>query len=1235
MPPRRIKRLLQACLFLFLLGGGVLVAAFLLSPWWLPVVGQKVAPRYGVTLSEAQSPRYGQMVLGGLCYQSEDGATVTAERITLPSPPGWLAWKLFSQGSAQVRIEHLVVELAPSGEAPAGETPDPVSVPLLLQRGLEANQLAGHYIEGMALDRARIRFSGQEIAIRELHWDGQTASWIAAYQSYTLDFKAELQPQEISLKLALPAHPATLQAEARVEDAGDAATLEAALQNGASRLTAEAEWAAWGYLPSRARIHTTDFRIPPEVYPDYSDQLEGTLSLDADWANEHYQLRLKAQAQTAFAEVPPLQAQIQASGSLQSLNLEKLVVDGSWLQVQLSHPVQIDFDQLENLPDAELHLRADFDEQHIAPLRGQFSADLAMEHRPGELPLFSADWQADALAYAAHPAIKVSGQTVLDWPALHFREVIASTLDGSAIRLQAGGDLQTREVSQAEASGHITIALAESFGLSGIDFQSLDFTAQASGPVEALEHSGKAQLADALIGEDRFNGELSWQGRGTDFDPLHISGSGTQASFNLASRLTLQDDNLALFVSQLEILVPGYADLSLLKPFELRVGTEANLQLSPLQLASSAGGYLQAEAALQWPQSGSLQLSAGNISSAWLGLFIKTELPFPLKLETAQINLDWDESPLNLAFSTALAGGPTGQSPFQLQLALSSDGASTRIDRLSLTQAGEVMVSAEGNLPLALNLAEANPLQLDTEAPLAFQLRSEPEAVEFWHWIEQQAGLELDAPYLECTLHGSLQAPEGSLRAGFSQVTFLQPETELPPISDCQFVLQFLPEQITLEHFALKIAGKPLTASARLPMSPEQWQELASHQVPPGLEALTAQMDFVDVPLEAFAKMLPDVIRPRGQFSLQGRLEPGLRPSGQLTIQDLETRPIAPVGAVSGIEAELELQGRTVKVRRAVALVGGRNVEMSGTVDLNQLDAPVLDLAINGRSVPFVRSPGLIIRGSPDVTIKTGEDGRTTVAGDLLLNESFFTLDLAALTAGGGGGGATDESASRFPYFSINDAPMRDWLLELKVKGDEFMRIRTPVFEGIASANFDLRGTLLEPFAFGQAALNQGVILFPFATFRVQQGTVTVTRDDPYAPQLNVTATGRAYGYDITLRLSGTPDDPQLVFSSTPSLEQGDILLMVTAGRVPDSDRSSESRLAGLGVFIGNTLLVEMGLIDPLDDSLEVLIGEDITETGRDTIKIIYRIDAVWSVVGQYDRFDAYTLDAHYLIYED
>src|SRR5690606_2028858 len=152
------------------------------------------------------------------------------------------------------------------------------------------------------------------------------------------------------------------------------------------------------------------------------------------------------------------------------------------------------------------------------------------------------------------------------------------------------------------------------------------------------------------------------------------------------------------------------------------------------------------------------------------------------------------------------------------------------------------------------------------------------------------------------------------------------------------------------------------------------------------------------------------------------------------------------------------------------------------------------------------------------------------------------------------------------------------------------------VFQGTSTPRFRLTGTLGEPRAVGQLTVDEGRVLFPFATFTIQQGAVRLSEADPFTPQISAHATTRRHGYDLTLEPSGTPAALTLTFSASPALEAADVLMMFTTGQPPESDAAglnTQQRLARFGTFLGRGLIQEFGLVG--DDRLEITTGEEVS----------------------------------------
>jgi translocation and assembly module TamB len=76
-----------------------------------------------------------------------------------------------------------------------------------------------------------------------------------------------------------------------------------------------------------------------------------------------------------------------------------------------------------------------------------------------------------------------------------------------------------------------------------------------------------------------------------------------------------------------------------------------------------------------------------------------------------------------------------------------------------------------------------------------------------------------------------------------------------------------------------------------------------------------------------------------------------------------------------------------------------------------------------------------------------------------------------------------------------------------------------------------------------------------------------------------------------------------------------------------------QQRAQGLGLFVGKNLLSDFGLGGNGQERLTVRSGEEISESGRPTYDIEYKLTGRWSVIGEYDRFDQYNLNLKFKAY--
>jgi len=529
-----------------------------------------------------------------------------------------------------------------------------------------------------------------------------------------------------------------------------------------------------------------------------------------------------------------------------------------------------------------------------------------------------------------------------------------------------------------------------------------------------------------------------------------------------------------------------------------------------------------------------------------------------------------------------------------------------------------------GVLPVTLVPGGTNFIQIDPTAPLRLEANTDPNTP-LWDELGKWVGVELSQPKLRVELAGSWARPSGAIALSALQLRMPKAAPRLPPLEDVDIGLCLDPDKARLTKGRLVVQDQLVSVTGELPLGAQFWRELKEHKAP-DWNKVSGRVQVRHAKLAAFQPLFPQVLAPEGRLDLDLAVLPGLNFGGQMRLEDARTRPLGDFGPIRHINVDMSFHQRALRLDQATAELSGAGVTLKGQADLrgnNWLkgEPPPFVLALYGTNVPLVRQPEAVVRSDFELAVTKTNGAPPLITGLARLRDSFFLADLSALIPGKVAG-----PNRRPPYFSIEEPAVADWRLGVSVQGERFMKVRTPLFNGEVSANLKLQGTLKDPIALGDLRINSGSVRFPFGSLEVQQGLVNLTSQDPYRPQLSVSAASKQFGYDIRMDVSGPVDAPVIQFNSTPPLSSEQILLMVTAGQLPQGTftLTPQQRAQTVALFFGRDLLSKLGVGDQGQQRLTVRSGEEISEQGRPTYHIEYRLSKRWFLVGEYDRFGDY-----------
>lgn len=1219
------RRLLIAAAALF--AGALLLV--LTVPFWLGAAVRTLGPRWGVTIGKYERLGYGRFAANDIVFTREN-VRVTATRLEGDTPLLWL-WRKNQAGEATVG--KWAVEVTPRTTPAPPTTPAKprgwVPIRTTLRRVADA---LGRWLPRTRFDAGAVKWQAGGLTVASATWEARTLtaqqfalSYVDLPMDATVGFPADADEIRISVKAPEQAAGATLTDRAG-KIAGDVTWWD-------QRTALTAQFGPQGWLPTEASVLAEAWALPAARL-----RLGGLYSVvrggaRIEWSERAFRADITAAGEPlADKKAPPLEATLRGHGDMRSFTVEAFKASLPGVVADLSAPFTIERSGALRESAARFAVQLDLAQQPWFEAGGRATAEASLASAGGgaaprvEFRVSARDLTAERVEVAE---LDATGR--FEWPRV---EITAATLvgrSGERLRASGGWNFQTKEILPATVEGDLRRATIARWLPAQPQFDAITLKAQASGPLASVKHAGTAQAAGVAFSAVKpLAVEAAWSGTGAALED--ISGTVTAASTRLAFTGAL--DSEALRLSRLELAQGDATRLQLTQPAIVR--WRPTLQVENVRLAGPAGGI---DADLTWGATGRLTLAARKFSSTWLADII--ELPGPeWELDAMAISGEWDRGPMTF---TATAGATIALDPTRRAiLSLSTQGNQDGVvlKALRAAEGANDIVNISGIIPLVLTPGGPGWGRLEPKGALTLDADTAPNA-SFWRELTALTGVELVEPSAAAHVRGTWEQPTGDvqLRATRVAVDPARFQRALPTIEGLDLALTGDRGGVRLERLGVKVEGQEISARGRLPVEDAAWAKLFKEPLALLRREAELRVDMPDVDLAAFARFIPSYLAPKGRLTLgvsynNGAFDGGVKLSGAAT------RPLGPLGVVQDIEADIGLSGRTVSLRSVKARSGGEEVQLTGRVELPETPAvapgappppfePRFDLALKGENLPFVRRTGLLVRGDLDLKLTTPERGEPRLSGLVRLRDSLFLQDIRGLLPGG-----PHSTARRPPYFSVDTPPLHAWRLDIRVEGDQFMRLRTTVFNGVATARFHLGGTLGEPVAIGEATISDGRVNLPFASFEVQEGRVSLTRENIYEPQLWLTGVTRRYGYDIRMELSGAATAPLLSFTSSPPLEHGQVLLMVMAGEAPKDEvtYSTTERAARLGAFLGQSLISSLGRPDEAE-RFSLSTGEKVSRQGRETYLMEYRLSDRWSITGEKDEFDEYNAGVKWRVY--
>lgn len=1229
-----------------------LLLLVLALPLWFPWVLRPVLSRAGASFSRYHRDDYSRFTLFSFDYRNAT-ERVHANKVTVVVPTVWW-WRLKVAPPAQpepfLQIAGWTYQSLPSTNPAASVTGEFVK----LSGELGA---LNRWLPDAVLTNGAIQVQARKVAVPFL------ALRLGALQGEAIPPRA-MPPvrfianvKRVPYQIRLSSEPLHLESSIMAGTNTVGLDIQATNWWWSNPVRIAAQFGPSGQWPQSARLEASHVQLPAQAVglEPYAELTGGVTGV---WSHAEFSLALNAAAhpQTGWTHLPPLSLDFRAQGDTNAFTIQKATVSSPWLSAELSRYVEVHLTGPILRQPATLAISADLSRQHWIPLTGQLQGEAWFAPSTGKLPVTLFQLSGSDIGTRSLRATKSLVNGTVEWPKVDITSAEATFSDGSTGALSGQIDVAQSLIS----GGHLTFKgpLPGRWLPKGYSLRDASMTAEFSGSIHQPFHHGTFHISSFSAPDLKpLQCDARWTGQGFRLDDLRLDATNAKSSLALEASLLADPIQPQLRVMSLTVRTNAEPALALAEPCDLsltRTGSTRQFRalLSPLKLSGPAG-QLQARADLVWPAQGDLFASAQGISTSFLNDFLETNLP-DVQIRHFATSSAWSNGPARfqvelsargvLPFKDQLSATPSTKgegaiAPTQA-LAVSADldavgnEKGLSISNLTLKAAGSVVLSARGFLPMeVVPGSSAGLIQLHTEAPLELTAVTEPQSV-LWKEMRAYTGISLVGPELNLNVAGTWAEPKGELRVTAQEVGLAKATARIPAIDNLKLDIEFSQKMLRLRQGELLVQGQSVNFTGEVPLGEDFWRQLRQEKRFPW-ERASVQVEIEHAELAAFEPLFPTVLAPQGYLHAGVTLSPGGKLGGELALLNARTRPLGNFGPIRNINLRMGFAGRELELRKVSAEISGSPLSITGRADLHGRKwlsgvLPPFQLSIKGTDVPLARQADFIVRSDLALRVVKTNGAPPLISGAVHLRDSFFLSDLGLLAPG-----RVAAPAQRPPYFSIADPELASWRLMVNVDGVRFLKVNTPVFNGQGSCNLKLQGTLKDPIALGDVFIDSGVVQFPFASFQVQQGLVTLSSQDPYRPQLSVNASSRQFGYDLRLSVTGPADTPNIQFSSNPPLSSQEILLMVTAGQMPQGTftLTPQQRAQTVALFLGRDLLSKLGLGEMGQQRLIIRSGEDVSEQGRPTYNVEFKLTKRWSLVGEYDRFGDYDAGVKWQIY--
>ncbi|MGZ8999195.1 MAG: translocation/assembly module TamB domain-containing protein, partial [Allosphingosinicella sp.] len=296
----------------------------------------------------------------------------------------------------------------------------------------------------------------------------------------------------------------------------------------------------------------------------------------------------------------------------------------------------------------------------------------------------------------------------------------------------------------------------------------------------------------------------------------------------------------------------------------------------------------------------------------------------------------------------------------------------------------------------------------------------------------------------------------------------------------------------------------------------------------------------------------------------------------------------------------LAVDGRFSASQLEIVQLAGRagegTVAGSGTIGLSAAAGFPVNIQLQFDRAQLARSDDLAGTATGTLAVTNSRERGALIAGELELGEARYQIvrQAAAEVRQLAGVRRRGEPIPPPGAMTADSTVPSIWNLDIRAKGDNRVFVSGMGLESEWSADLRVQGTTATPQIVGEVDLIRGTLSLAGRRFDVRRGHVAFAGSRPPNPRIDLEAVADIEDVQVGINVSGSAYNPQIAFTSTPSLPQDEVVARILFG----SSVTEISALQAVQLAASlNSLRGGSGGLNPL--------GQLRNATGIDRIRIL------------------------------